>query len=479
MRKYGYILLLLLALAACREQQLTFSEDAQLSFSTDSVCFDTVFTAAGSSTRQVMVYNHNANAVRISRVWWQKGKCFFANLDGESDLARLQDIDLNGGDSLFLFIRTEIDPLDETSNPLEVDTLFFAINGRQQGIAVQAYGLNVLRLPTDTVYEDLTLDARQPYLIFDTLCVVGQLTIQAGATLYMHPQAAIQALGRVKAEGTADAPIRIQGDRTDWLFEHVPYRVASGQWDGIYLLHYDSIDPTPSTYRLAHIEIQSGQVGLYCYSDQPDRATLHLTDAHIHNMSAYGVVAENTDALLSNVEISNCASYGLYLAGGQHTIEHTTVANYFGYPYTTLNIHSAKRQKVPAVYVLAHSYDMAESQSTFRNCLFTGAETPAFVVDSIPETGFDGTVEGCYLQCDTLPETFASANVYAQAKDSVFKNTHYKYGEYIYYDFHLVESTPARHIGLPLSDLFLSTGTDLDGLPRDTDHPDAGCYSFQ
>lgn len=481
MRHYGFIFGLLLTLVACQEQKLTFSGDALLSFSADTVCFDTVFTAAGSSTRQVMIYNRNANAVRISRVWWKTGRCFFANLDGENNMALMQDITLNGGDSLFLFIRTEIDPYDTDNHPLEYDTLFFSVNGHQQGIGVQAYGLNVLRLPTDSIYDELTLTARLPYLIFDTLCVLNRLTIDAGATLYMHSQSAVQVFGSVDAQGTPEAPIRIRGDRTDWLFEQVPYRVASGQWDGIYLLHIDSLNPMPSTYNISNTEIESGQVGLYCYSDQPDQSDLHLSNTRVHNMCAYGVVVENTNANLSNVEISNCASYGLYLSGGTHSVEHTTVANYFGYPYTTLNIHSATRKQVPAVYVLAHSAEMGDTYAYFRNCLFAGAEKPAFMIDSIPEAGFEGVVAGCYLQCDSLPETYAYSNTYAQSGDKVFRNTYYKYGEYIYYDFHLLEESPARQVGLPLSELiqYAPLNLDLDGQPRNTEHPDAGCYSIE
>jgi len=210
---------------------------------------------------------------------------------------------------------------------------------------------------------------------------------------------------------------------------------------------------------------------------------MRLHNARIHNMSAYGIVRENTDADIANVEISNCAACGLYLCGGVQRVEHTSVANFYGYPYTTLNIHNTPRQEVAAVYILAQDKEMAPSQSTIYNSIITGAVKPALVIDSIPSTGWMGCVAGCYLNCDSTTTTavWGHDNRYALPSDTVFKNTYYKYGEYIYYDFHLHERSAARQIGLPLDSLALRDRllNDLDGQSRNAAHPDAGCYSNQ
>ncbi len=487
LRLYLIPVLVALMVIGCKEQTLTFDSDARLAFSADTVCFDTVFTAAGSSTQRVVIYNPNDHAVRINSVRWQTGRCFFANLDGENNVNRMRDIDLYGGDSLYLFLRVEIDPYNVKAHPIETDTLWFETNGNRQGIAVQAYGMDVERIRSkegSTVYHHgLHLTADKPYLIYDTLWVDGALTIDAGATLYMHNTANIVAYGKVDFKGTAEQPVRIMGDRTDWLFPEVPYRTASGQWGGIYLYRLDTLSAQTYQYNIEYTDILSGSVGLFCYSDNKERnSTLHLSNSRIHNMAAYGVVLENTNAAICNTEISNCAAYGLYMAGGTHTVEHTSVANYFGYPYTTLNIHNVNREKVAAVYVLAHSEEeTGDSHSTLRNCIVTGAVQPAMQVDSIPESGYTGEIAGCYLYCDSLPSEWAHDNVYAKEKDEVFVNTYYKYKEYIYYDFRLKEQSPARHIGLPLEELTLKEKVmqDRNGNNRDTQQPDAGCYEYQ
>lgn len=50
-------LLMLCWFSACRESALSDDPTLRLSFSVDTVCFDTVFTTFGSSTKRVMIYN--------------------------------------------------------------------------------------------------------------------------------------------------------------------------------------------------------------------------------------------------------------------------------------------------------------------------------------------------------------------------------------------------------------------------------------
>ena len=159
-------------------------------------------------------------------------------------------------------------------------------------------------------------------------------------------------------------------------------------------------------------------------------------------------------------------------------MEHSSVANYFGYPYTTLNIHNTPREEVAAMYILASSQDMAPNQDSIYNSIITCAVRPALVIDSIPDS-YCAEVAGCYINTDSLPHAWSHDNTWAQEEDAVFKNTYYKYGEYLYYDFHLATPSKARQIGLPLSSLRLQIATDLNGVSRDPEHPDAGCYSNQ
>jgi hypothetical protein len=452
----------------------------QLLFSRDTVLFDTVFTAIGSSTKRVMVYNPNKNAVLIDRVEVASGKSFYINLDGENQLENLRDITLRGGDSLFLFVRAEIDPLQENNPVLVEDTISFYLNNKQQQIYLQAYGQDVEIIRgsggrVDTTH--LRLSGAKPYLIYDTLVVAGNLTIDKGATLYMHTGAMIYTYGSVRAKGTLEKPIVIRGDRTDMLFDSVPYRVASGQWNGLYFIHLDGI--ARPKYELDYVDVLSGSIGLYAYSESSThRPQMTLSNARIHNHSVYGLVLQNVDATVMNTEISNCASYCVYLAGGKHNFVHNTIASYFGYPYTTINIHNnILREDVAAVYINNLSKNMAPTISSFYNCIIEGARKNNVVLATPLTEYYEGKFVGNYMRADSLSASVASNNVYASDSDTVvFRNVHYLYQEYRYYDFKLDSLSPAR--GIADSVIALSFPYDRSGLRRKS-HPDAGCYEFE
>lgn len=479
MKRIVYIVLLALGMVACQQDIVSDDPTLQLSFSHDSVLFDTVFTEMGTSTKCVMVYNRNKNAIEIAQVQMQSGKYFHINLDGENAIEKLKNITLRGGDSLYLFVRAHIDPLDKNSPVLVEDSIAFDVNGKIQHIRLQAYGQNVKKIRGENglmILQNMTMTNEKPYLIYDTVAVAGNLNVEAGTTIYMHTGAMIYAYGNVTAKGTKDAPIIFRGDRTDMLFDSVPYRMASGQWDGIYLIHDKSSLPT--TYTLDYVDILSGNIGLYVYSEATGiLPRLTLTNSRVHNHSVYGLVLQNVDATVANCEISNCASYCVYLAGGRHNFVHNTIAAYYGYPYTNLNLHTnILPEDVAAVYINNLSKNMAKTNSSFYNCIITGGRKRNVVVATPLSDYYEGRFEGNYLRSDSLDAAYAKNNVYATDSDScVFKNIYYLSKEYHYYDFHLDSLSPARGIGDSIA--ALSYPTDREGYRRKS-KPDAGCYEF-
>ena len=480
MRKGFYILILLIGLISCRQGVVSDDPTLKLQFSHDTVLFDTVFTTMGSSTKRVMVYNPNENALCIDQVSLREGRYFHINLDGENSMEELRNITLRGGDSLFLFVRAYIDPQKENSPVLVDDEIAFGVNGNVQTIQLQAYGQNIKRIRNNkglVVFQDLTLTNDKPYLMYDTVAVAGDLTIQAGATVYMHAGAMLYAYGNVSAQGTKEEPIIFRGDRMDMLFDSVPYRMASGLWNGIYLVN--PVDMLPPTYKIEYMDILSGSVGLYVYSEAGSNLPqLTLQNSRIHNHSIYGLVVQNVDATVVNCEISNCASYCVYLAGGKHEFVHNTIASYYGYPYTNLNIHqNILADDVAAVYINNLSKNTAKTVSSFKNCIITGGRKNNVVVATPFTEYYEGRFEGNYLRSDSLDEAFAKNNVYASDSDStVFRNIYYLYKEYHYYDFHLDTLSPARGIGDSI--VALPYPLDREGVQRKT-KPDAGCYEFR
>lgn len=473
------MLLTMLQLFACQENTISDDPTLQLAFSHDTMLFDTVFTAMGSSTRKIMVYNPNKNAVNIEQVSMKNGNYFHINLDGENKIENLRNLVVRGGDSLFLFVRAYIDPLDENSPVLIEDNIAFRVNGNIQHITLQAYGQNIEKIQGHKglkIYPSLHLTNTKPYVIYDTVVVSGELVIDKGTTVYMHEGALMHAYGSVYAEGSKDEPIIFRGDRIDRIFDSVPYRVVSGQWDGLYLL-YDGQGSLPE-YKLNYVEVLSGSVGLYAYSSDMNKCPhMSLKNSKIHNHSIYGLILQNIDAEVINCEISNCASYCVYLAGGKHDFIHNTIAAYYGIPYTTINIHqNLIPEDVAAVYINNLSKKMAKTETSFKNCIITGGRDNNLVVATPLPDNYNGEFVGNYLRADSLPKAFAKDNVYATDADSmVFKNIYYLYNEYHYYDFGLDSLSPAR--GIADSITSLSYPIDRAGRPRKA-KADAGCYEY-
>lgn len=467
------------ALVGCREYTVSDDPSMQLSFSCDTLRFDTVFTEQGSSTLQLKIYNKNRSALIISRVWLDKGDVFRVNIDGEQDLTRLSDIQINGKDSLFVFVRYSQSGKTGSSTPVLIeDHLHFQLaNKNTQEVLIEAYGQDVTRIGKAgcgrTQFDNCTFTAAQPYLLFDTIVIGGLLTIKPGATLYMHSGACIFALGDVTAKGTKEAPIVLRGDRLDRLFDSVPYLYASGGWNGLYLQAEQ-----PKTYLFEYVDILSGNIGLYAYSTcKTELPTLRMDGCRIHNHTLYGLVLQNVDALVTNTEISNCASYCVYCDGGKHDFIHSTIASYFG--YTTIRIQSVAKEDAAAVYINNLSKTAPKTVTSFYNSIITGWLKNQLVVATPFDRYYPGTFVGNYLKTDTLAFPHAQKNTYRAQNDTttVFVNDFYQYKEYIYYDFRLDSLSPAIGIGDSLT--ALPYPTDRNGLSRAGVKPDAGCYQHQ
>lgn len=464
-----------LALPSCRQEQVSYDPSLRLSLSTDSLDFGIVFTGYGTSTRRVVLRNTNQNALTIDRVLLRDGQFFHVSVDGEADASRWQQLTIRGGDSAFIFVRAFIDPLQQNNPLLVEDELLFRYNGNTTTLRLSAIGQDVTLLKKWEYLADQHLTADKPYLVQDTLLFRKNLTIDAGAIFYMMNNAAIITLADVTANGTKEAPVVFRGARTDNLFDSVPYAFASGQWQGIYLLQ--DAQKAANTYTFRYTDILSGNVGLFSQADvAATLPTLVMDGCRIHNMAVYGVVCINTDAAITNSEISCCASYGVYLQGGTHTLVHNTIAAYFGYPYTNLNIHSTGREDVAAVYINNLSKSSAPMQSFLYNNIITGARSQCLVLAAPLPDVYRGVFRGNYLRADTFRLPQFEQNAYAGDEDTLFVNNHYLYREYRYYDFHLDSLSPA--IGIADADVAAVYPYDRDSISR-TSSPDAGCYQHQ
>lgn len=468
--------LLLFAVTACRNEQVSSDSSLRLTFSVDTLRFDTVFTTVGSATKSVTIYNPNKNAVIIDAVTQDKGKYFFINVDGETQTDKMY-AQINGGDSLIMFVKVHIDPQNENTPVLVEDAVRFAMNGNQFVLTLEAYGQDVVKIQSPTrctTYEEYTFNNVKPYLIFDTVKVTQSLVMEPGARLYFHNGASLIAEGAVTIGGGLCI-----SDRIDQLFEKVPYAYAAGGWDGFYIVHHEG---GPSEYNINGLEVVSGINGLQLInadtlSQSASLPTCHLTNSRIHNHTGNGLTIRQMNAVVTNTEVSNCAEHCVYLMGGEHTFIHSTIASYFN--STNVRIQTIPNKGLSAVFV-DNADSLPNVTASFINCIIDGLGNHNLMwADSLPQD-YEGRIFGNYLKSDSVPTPLPpyspTPNIYWQKSDTarVFVNTFFEYDVYTYYDFHLAQNSSAR--GIADSTVAVEYTLDRDGLPRDASHASAGCY---
>ena len=463
-------------LSSCNDDVFSTNPDNKLSFSTDTLSFDTVFTSVGSATAKIMVYNRNNVALNIGsiRIVGGKESYFHVNVDGSlNENNQFESIEIRANDSLYVFVSVTIDPTKENIPLVIEDLLTFETNGVKQNIQIQAIGRNVKRLFNVRIKNDSTLNDSLPYVVYGNLVVdsAKTLTLNPGCKLYFHNNANLVVYGNLKASGTKEKPILMRGDRLDNIkfSTPFPYNNVAGQWGGIYLLW------SGATHVLQHVNMNSGYVGIYLFNnDRSSLPSLSLTNCRIHNFLLYGLIVQNANITAINTEITNSSSFSVYLNGGSHEFAHCTIANYFN----NSNVQPASRDKKPAVMIM-NLNRVAPMESRFYNCIISGSSENEFSLATRFENQYNGTFKNCYIKKTKASELPQFTGIkWANKNDTVFKSIRYDYEKKTYFDFMLDSVSPAR--GIADKTIARKYRFDINGNSRMADGaPDAGAYEWK
>ena len=174
----------------CRKQNILTNSSAMLSFSEDTILFDTIFTTIGSTTKYYKIYNNNNGPINISSINLANGtdSQFRINVNGDAGV-QFENIELETGDSMFIFIEVTIDP-NNTSSPLIVeDSILFLTNNNVQKTVLNAWGQDAYFHVNEIITQDETWNNDKPHVIYN-YCAVDEnntLTIPEGTTIHGHP----------------------------------------------------------------------------------------------------------------------------------------------------------------------------------------------------------------------------------------------------------------------------------------------------
>ncbi|MBR1881524.1 MAG: hypothetical protein IJ808_00665 [Muribaculaceae bacterium] len=327
MKQLVYILIAMaVGLTACIDDDFSTSQNDLLTFSTDTVTFDTVISQQGTATKQFIVYNRGSKQLKISniRVAGLSDAHFYLNVDGRKG-SEFRDVEVRGGDSIFVFVESYIDETKQDAPQEIVDRIDFTTNGVTQSVMLNAWAQDVVRLTADTIWESTRFTAAKPYLIYDTLLVApgATLTLEPGTTLLFHKGAALRVYGTMKAVGTMEQPIVLRGDRLDHVVGNIDFDIMSGQWGGVIF----GVGSYGNEW--AFVDMRGSELGVHVSSENAGRRTLHLFNCRLHNSSSSLLTTWGAWVDAEGTEISDAENGVVNFVGGRVHLINCTLANYY------------------------------------------------------------------------------------------------------------------------------------------------------
>lgn len=456
------------ALFSCKKEKLLTTGGA-LEFSVDTLSFDTVFTKYASFTQEFKIYNPQGQKVNISSVRLEKGdnSFFKVNVNGIAG-NNVQNIELAGKDSMYVFATVNIDPTNE-NNPFVVqDRMIVTMNGKEYYIPFRAFGQNAYYIINERL-ETQTWKTDKPYVVVSSAQVDSNhtLTIPAGCKVYMHGDSRLFVYGTLKVNGTKTDSVIFQGDRLDR--DYFANKDFAGEWGGLYF--FSSSNNNSINYAVIK-NCGNGAFGATPAAVQLEPgALLLMTNSVIANSIGHGLLSFGGGFVLKNCLFHTCGAHTLaVLQGGSFDINHCTFAL-----YSSGKINGLKHVDNPAV-VIQNFFKNGETvyagsllQSRIRNSVIYGSiETELYCAKlNNDQVAYELELANClYKRKENLPADLNIRETNTQNnKDPLFENIEN-------WNYHLKSGSPAIDAGTATD-----VSTDLDGNARDA-KPDLGCYEF-
>ena len=152
MKSCKYLILLAIAvigITACNDEDFSSSPSLSLTFSTDTVKFDTIFSKVPTSTRTMWVYNRSGKDLRCTNVRLLNGNQtgYRVNVDGVylSPAAgyQMQDVEIRNKDSLRVFVELTSPKNGKLVAQELIDKLLFTLeSGNTQELVLDAFDDN-------------------------------------------------------------------------------------------------------------------------------------------------------------------------------------------------------------------------------------------------------------------------------------------------------------------------------------------------
>ncbi len=402
-----FILTLVLAAPSCSKKDKFLTSGGEVSFSSDTLMFDTVFTAQGSATRSIRIYNKQKDKIKISSIRLRKGanSPYRLNINGQEG-KQVNDVEIAGNDSVWVFAAVTIDPTDE-NNPFVVDDdLVVTLNGNEFSIPFVAFGQNAYYV-VDSVLETQTWKNDKPYVIIRSALVDtnATLTIPAGARIYLHRDSRLFVQGTLKVNGTRTDSVTFQGDRIDPLVWIGDYIDLPGQWGGLYFtqeshdneINYAFIKNGGAVTKINGRDVTAATIQVDKALVASSTPTLKITNSVIKTSQGYGILSFGGSVTADNCRIVECAAENVaFLEGGDYKLYNCTIGTY-GSQYLA---HSDNGSLAILNYRAISQTEFTGNnlRAELKNCIIYGSLDNEVFFDKKESFLANVTVQNCLLR---------------------------------------------------------------------------------
>ncbi|MEQ8470282.1 MAG: right-handed parallel beta-helix repeat-containing protein [Marinoscillum sp.] len=441
------------------EEQISGDSGLKLTFSADTVLFDTLLSSLprSSITKRFRIINPNRKAVRVADIRLGKGnQSNYSIIVNGKEGNSVRDEVIFGGDSLLVLVNVNVGPQNQDLPYLVKDSVIVEWNGMEDHVKLVAWGQDANFINAAAICDEVWT-AERPYVIYnlalvDTLCT---LTMEPGTRVYIDNDASLFVQGTLKILGDSGNHVTIRNTRFD-----EDYLKAPGQWGGIFFLEGSKDN------EIRYADIENGQIGLGLgYSTREFQSgftsdiktDLNIGYSTIRNMSQAGVLSFTSDLYMYNSQIYNAGSFLVgNLAGGNYKYEHCTFSNA---PSSFIN-DDPMLQFSDNVIIDDNELLTGDLSLEMTNCIVWGEGKNQLLFSNEGGASFDTTLTNNIIKSTvSYPGNFISQeNNYPGFIDPLNQN------------YELDSLAFARDKGLQIG-----ITDDLNGIPRDV-KPDIGAF---
>ena len=462
--------ILLIGIFAVSCNHHNFNTDAELTFSTDTLLFDTVFTTTTSITRSFTVTNPTSEPVKLDIFLAGSNNSYYSiNVDGRAG-TEFHDVEIAAHDSIFVFVKVTINPVNQDNPYLITDSVVFQNENNRQSVQLVAFGQDAHFIVPDhlnsSMHYNIVAGEHQhthwtndkPWVIYGWAVVdsLGTLTIDPGTRIYVHSGGGIWVYryGNIQVNGTAEQPVRFSGDRLEPF-----YASDYAQWDRIWI-NEGNLDNV-----INHAIITNASIGLQisALEEYLGNKTI-VKNSIIHNNASTGVLARAANVEMSNCQISNNGEYSMLLQIGDFTLNHITVSNYSAHTKESValcNFYNGYEYNAQGEVVSVTTIGDANLQC--NNSIIYGLADNEFATHTQTGASLSYHFQNCIVKKEEFDNYFVNC---LKNKDPLFISNYEQ-------DCNLQATSPAIDAGKT----GLGITTDLLGRSRNG-VPDIGAYEY-